>query len=349
MTLRLTLVALAAGMMAIACASGDDDDATGTPAPTSSPDAVEAMILYRDAVGFIVAQDLESGDAIGHPVDFNSEVVVWAACSPDGGRIAFLRQYFDRRTRTLEIRDASGAQEFELPATTQGFDWSPDGTRIAFTEFDGFANTHKVTVMDLASGETTELSSGEAIAGSPAWSPDGSVIAYDIADILSTRADIFLLDPEGGEPEQVPIEGEGQWRDPAWAPDGGLLVAGLVDGRQQLYRVPAGGGEPAILTDSPDIFKGSPRYAPDGSLIAYTGSIILEQLSAAIMKLHSFGIFLVNANGSSERALTVDPRLNPGSGVDPYLDAYLLGWCLPGAWQDETWEPLVPPTPVGEQ
>jgi hypothetical protein len=53
--------------------------------------------------------------------------------------------------------------------------------------------------------------------------------------------------------------------------------------------------------------------------------------------MHSFGIFLINPDGTGERALTADPRLNPGALVDPYLDAFLLGWCKPGPWLDELW------------
>lgn len=341
----------------LACSSSGDDDATGTPAPTAlgSPTAAgdatsSYYILYRDAAGYIVAQDLATGDSIGHPVDFTNEVVVWAACSPDGGHMAFLRQYFDRTTRTLEVAGQSGSQEFELPATTQGFDWSPDGSRIVYTEFDGSTNMHKMSILDLATGETTELTSGEAIAGTPAWSPDGDVIAFDIGDILATSSEIYLIDPDGGEPQHIDITADGQWRDPAWAPDGRLLVAGLADGKQQLYLIPTTGGEPEAVTDSGDIFKGAPKYSPDGSEIAYTGSIILAQASAVAMKLHSFGIFLVNPDGSDERSLTADPRLNPGAQVDPYLDAYLLGWCVPGAWIDDSWGPVeAQPTPVPAQ
>jgi Tol biopolymer transport system component len=351
----LAVVVMGCAAVYLACGGGDDE-ATPTPAPTQartrSPSASGTQyIMYRDAVGFIVAQDLETTESMGHPVDFNTEVVISAACSPDGGRIAFLRQFFDRATRTLQFRDENGIQqEIELPATTQGFDWSPDGSRIVYSEFSGFENTHKVSVIDLASGETAELTSGDAIASSPAWSPDGSVIAFDISDILATRSDIYLINPDGSDgPEQIEITTEGQWRDPSWAPDGRLLVAGLVDGKQQLYQVPESGGEPELVTDSPDIFKNGPRYSPDGLEIAYTGSVIQEQVSAAILKLHSFGIFLVSPDGSDERALTADPRLNPGASADPYLDAYLLGWCSDGSWMDDSWVPVeAQPTPEGQ-
>jgi len=48
-------------------------------------------------------------------------------------------------------------------------------------------------------------------------------------------------------------------------------------------------------------------------------------------------VFLLDPDGSNERPLTIDPRLNPGAGVDPYLDAMLMGWRRRGPWLDSGW------------
>ena len=48
-------------------------------------------------------------------------------------------------------------------------------------------------------------------------------------------------------------------------------------------------------------------------------------------------VFLRDPDGSNERLLTIDPRLNPGAGVDPYLDAMLMGWRRRGPWLDSGW------------
>jgi hypothetical protein len=53
--------------------------------------------------------------------------------------------------------------------------------------------------------------------------------------------------------------------------------------------------------------------------------------------LHQFGIFTVKPDGTDEAPVTADPRTNPGAAVDPYLNAYMLGWCALGPWLDDLW------------
>ena len=331
---------LCLAVLAAAC-SGDDDGAlTATPtAPGGSGAPADAFIIYRDGGGNIVASNVGMNEAYQYPVDFNAEVVVSAACSPDGQRLGLLKQPFSVTNRQLFLsgRDAP-TEPLDLPAAVQGLEWSPDGELITFTEFDGFANTHKVSILDPTTGTVTGLTSGEGVVGSPSWSPDGTTIAYSIQDILSTMSDVFVIDAAGREPRQVPTGDDLLYFDPEWAPDGSrLLVSGQSPTEIQLYTLDPATGEKEQLTSS-EIYKRGAEYAPGGDSIAYTGSILAVLASRYAMDLHSYGIFVLNADGSNERALTVDPRTNPGAQVDPYLDAFLLGWCLPGPWLNDDWQ-----------
>ncbi len=97
-------------------------------------------------------------------------------------------------------------------------------------------------------------------------------------------------------------------------------------------------GDMRQLTQS-KLFKRYGRYSPDGAEIAFTGGTVAPAVSRLASAAHSFGVFLMNSDGSGERALTVDPRLSPGAGVDPFLDANLLDWCHAGKWLDASWKP----------
>ena len=54
--------------------------------------------------------------------------------------------------------------------------WSPDGTRIAFSS--DRTGKNEIYVLDLATGETTQLTTGVIWPDIPSWSPDGTVITF---------------------------------------------------------------------------------------------------------------------------------------------------------------------------
>jgi len=327
-------------LVAFAACSGDDDAA-----PTGSPTAVptDAFILYRNSSAAIIARNLATDSLFENPADLETGAIVATACSPDGSRLALLKQPFDIVNRQLLVtgRDAP-AEAITLPSAVQGIEWSPDGSRVVYTEFDGLENMYSISILDVATAQSTALASGEGVPGSPSWSPDGASIAYSVQDVLATVSSIFLLDAtEGGAPVRIDTSGDILFYDPEWSPDGSmLLVAGQSETDTQLYEIDPENGNAEQFTTS-NVFKRRPRYAPDGTLIAYTGSVIPETVSRTITVLHQFGIFLLDADGGNERALTADPRLNPGAGIDPDLDAFLMGWCLPGPWLDDSWTEIV--------
>lgn len=223
-----------------------------------------------------------------------------------------------------------------LPAGTQGITWSPDETRIAYLVFvptEGYV----LSTIDVATGESTEQLRGLGVAGTPRWSPDGSRIAFQAPTATTTQIWTYDVDSFAERLTQI-TNGSGAY-DPEWTPDGRHLLASVIneDETFQIYEIDPDTGDATPITNSPDIYKRLPRYSPDGATIAYTGSIIAPSVSRLALSLHSFGVFLMNSDGSNERALTADPRLNPGAGVDPFLDAILIGWCRPGDWLDSSW------------
>jgi Tol biopolymer transport system component len=327
----------------IACSGEDGDPTTPTapdPADTSGTPidlpASEGFILYRDGLGDIVAFDTESGDSHVRSVDPTSEVILGAECTTDGSRIAYLRQDFSQTSRELLIEGAGDEQRFSLPPGTQGITWSPDASRLAYVTFAP-TEGYTLSTLDFGSGASTEQTRGFGIAGGPRWSPTGTHIAYQAQSGTSTEIWLYEVDSSADRPTQI-TDRTGVF-DPEWSPDGRHLIASAIadDGSFQIFEVDPGTGQATSITSSTDIYKRLPRYSADGETIAYTGSIVAPTVSRSARSLHSFGVFLMSSDGSDERALTADPRLNPGQGVDTYLDAVLIGWCTPGEWLDATW------------
>lgn len=340
----LVSVVLAA-MFVAACAGSDEDEppasvaTTAAGEPTEAP-AEDAYIIYRESSGNLVAQHVETGKKYHYEIDFNNEVIIALQCVPDGSKIAFLKQAFDRTDRQLIIRgEGAPAEPLSLPSSTQSIAWSPDGTQMAVSEYDGFTQEYILSTLDVATAERTVLAEGNDFVGSVGWSPDGERLVYYVQPITDRGAQVFVLTLDGGEPLQI-TSGEISWYDPVWAPDGSkIVVAGLQDDNFQLFALNPDINEEAFqLTDS-DIFKRQPQFSPGGTLIGYTGSVVVPAVSTVRSGLHSFGIFLLNPDGSNERAFTADPRLSPGAQVDPNLDAYLMAFCKSGPWLDDLWVP----------
>lgn len=340
---------IAVAVVAVLTACGGDDsgsagtvpasgDATRAPSGGPTPVPAEGFILYRDGLGDLVALNAQTQESFGYGVDPTAEVILTAECTADGSQIAFLRQAFDDTDRQLRIDGERGTREIALPSTTQGLTWSPDGTQIALAEFNP-QEGYVISTLDLATGDTTEQLRGLGVAASLRWSSDGTRIAFYAPTALAEQIWLFEVGSGSERPTQL-TDGPGAY-DPEWTPDGERLILSAIadDLSFQIFELDPDTGETTQITESADIFKRLPRFSPDGGTIAYTGSIVAPQVSRDWGALHSFGVFLMGGDGSNERALTVDPRQNPGEGVDPFLDALLIGWCPEGPWLNDNWTP----------
>lgn len=154
--------------------------------------------------------------------------------SPDGKYILFDRDVHatSRVQSDIFIMDADGSNEQRLtyhPATDGFPTWSPDGTQIAFSS--GRSGNIEVHLMDLVSGEITQLTDNEKIGGlssKPNFSPDGTHIVYEQV-IRDAGRQIYIIDLQTGTarnflPHRIGENDTINRFNPRFSPDGKYLL-----------------------------------------------------------------------------------------------------------------------------
>jgi len=154
--------------------------------------------------------------------------------------------------------------------TWMSLDVSPDGEQLAFDLLGD------IYTLPIGGGEATPRLSGMAWEMQPRFSPDGKRIAF-----TSDRGggdNIWTLELDGGEPQQVTNESFRLLNSPVWTPDGRMIAArkhftsGRSLGAGEIWLYHASGSKGLQMTKRPGEQKdlGEPAFSPDGRYLYYS-------------------------------------------------------------------------------
>jgi Tol biopolymer transport system component len=171
---------------------------------------------------------------------------------------------------TIWVQDsAAGSKPRQL--TTEGHEtgigptaWSPDSKQVAYVSRR--TGTQDIWILDIASGQTRQLTNDIRDDNNPRWSPDGRMIAF-LSDRGGQR-DLWVMPSAGGDAVRLTndpaIEDE-----PRWAIDGKSVYYSSTQNALEFQFVPLAGGPARRIHAWEEWDIGSARLSPDGKTIIY--------------------------------------------------------------------------------
>jgi TolB protein len=134
--------------------------------------------------------------------------------------------------------------------------WSPDGQQFAF--YSNRSGNRDLWVMPTGGGAARQLTTHEGADLLPSWSPDGTELVF--SSTRSGTEELWVLSLSDAELRHLTT---GFYS--AWSPSGRWVVFTSIRQRG-LWRIPAPGGDPELLSERADA---APRWAPNGHEIYF--------------------------------------------------------------------------------
>ena len=241
----------------------------------------------------------------GIPRKILTDLVSPVALSPDGKRVAFVRNNEAVSGEDqLIVANADGSGEQKLAArradswfNTGGCGWSPDAKTIACPGGSYTGGFHTcIIVIDAASGAQRELTQQTfSDMGRVSWLSDGSGVVVNAAAKDSQLSQLWLIAYPSGEGRRISSD-LNDYSGTSLTADSKTFVTVQNDPTANIWTAPITNPETArqITTGKLEGTKGV-SFAPDGRIV-YT-----------VNTQGTSDIWIMNADGTNQRPLVTDP------------------------------------------
>ena len=198
------------------------NDAVIETAPTLSADGRTLAYQVRTPAGpRIFLRDLADSRAWPRLFTAGDANETSPRFSPDGRSIAF-SSGGDIRIRAVGGTESRVIVDPAIGGGNGGFAWSPDGTRLAFT--NGRSGWAQVAIVRIETGDVTPITYDEREHGGISWSPDGRWLVFTRSDASGFSNQVVVAPADGMGAARAITDGKGRRSQPRFSPDGDELA-----------------------------------------------------------------------------------------------------------------------------
>ncbi|HET9402087.1 MAG TPA: hypothetical protein VFO34_14160, partial [Candidatus Acidoferrales bacterium] len=257
----------------------------------------------------------------GTPQQVVFDVDSTASFSPDGKRMAYIRQdsLRDKSGLYLANMDGSGERALATHSMKAPFDlqfpaWSPDGKKIAVRVLEKAGSARaQVVIVDPNSGKETAVPAEAAeYSSSEAWMPDSEnlIVSRRVPDSVARNDQLYLLSATTGQFMRITND-LNRYGDPSITADGKTMLVLNFAPRSSLYSLTAGKDQ-TLGAEQPLPVMNGDAQGHGGLAWTNTGQLIYTYYTAGRQRLA-----ISEADGSQARDLQLS------------ADGYVSGpaWC----------------------
>lgn len=193
------------------------------------------------------------------------------------------REYSHSHLFTFDVEEAlkapvAGTQRTKgKDFTVGGFNWSPDGSKIAFaaTINPDLINggTANIYLLNLADNSVNKLVAQAGPDNNPNWSPDGKWIVFSSAmgnpKFFHANSRLAIVSVDGGAPRSITDGFDEQPNFVEWN-SAGIYFSGLQKTASHLFRLDPASGKFTRVSQPDNLMLAGASFTKDGKQIAFT-------------------------------------------------------------------------------